>query len=152
MLSFFAPVFASSRLQRFASAQIRFSARPVDLTHLSAAADAYVSYGAEGTIATFLLAGVAQLISPWHAEAHMAARRIEALGAATVLRGAQDAQSISRALAHACTDAQLQQSARAFASRHRNLDFNRIAQQVVEIVEAAPKAGLKSREGSLSCA
>jgi UDP:flavonoid glycosyltransferase YjiC (YdhE family) len=148
----YAPGFASSRLKRFAGSQIRFSARPVDLSHLSADAAVCVSYGAEGTIATFLLAGVPQLISPWHVEAHMAARRIEALGAATVLRGAQDAQSIGLALAELCTDGPLKRCARAFSLRHRSLGFDAVAQEVAEIVEAAPKAVLTSREGSASCA
>jgi UDP:flavonoid glycosyltransferase YjiC (YdhE family) len=148
----YAPGFAGDQLKGFAGDRMLFTSRPVDIFHLSADADVCVSYGAEGTIATFLLAGVPQLVSPWHVEAHMAARRIEALGAATVMRGAQDEQSISRALAHVCMDAQLKQCARAFASRHRNLDFNRTAQQVAETIEAAPKADVTSHEESLSCA
>jgi len=148
----YAPGFAPSRLHGFASPHMRFSTRPVDLAHLAADADACVSYGAEGTVATFLLAGVPQLISPWHVEAHMAARRIESIGAAIVLRGAQDPQSVAQALAQICADGQMKQSALAFSSRYRKLDFDLIAQGVADIVEAAPEAGLASREGASSCA
>lgn len=134
----YAPGFAPSRLQRFAGAHIRFSSRPVDLERLIADADACVSYGAEGTVAKFLLAGVPQLISPWHVEAHMSARRIESLGAAVVLRDAQASAGVAQALNKVCTDERLKRGAGDFSSRHRNLDLNAIAQKVADSVAEAP--------------
>ncbi len=71
----FAPGFTKERLAPFGGPNLRFTAKPVDLKPLAASADLCVSYGAEGTVATFLLAGVPQLLSPRHVEAHLAARR-----------------------------------------------------------------------------
>ena len=80
----------------------------MDLEHL-VYGDACVSYGAEGTVATFLLSGVPQLISPWHVEAHMAARRVEALGAAVALRGEAALQGIETSLEQVFKDADIKQ-------------------------------------------
>lgn len=148
----YAPGFALGRLQESAGPQLRFSPRLVDIRSLAADADACISYGAEGTVATFLLAGVPQLISPWHVEAHMASRRIESLGAGMVLRGAQDRPSISAAISQICTDGRLKQSARAFSSQYRNLDCNCIAEEVTTIVEGSSGTALTRQPRSLSCA
>ena len=105
----------------FTCPHIRFTSRPVDLEHL-VYGDACVSYGAEGTVATFLLAGVPQLISPWHVEAYMAARRVEALGAAVVLRGEQTVPSVMASLVKVCTDVEIRRGAQELS--HRYQSFN----------------------------
>jgi UDP:flavonoid glycosyltransferase YjiC (YdhE family) len=133
----FAPGFTRQKLQHFASSQIRFAFRPVDLKHLAVGADACVSYGAEGTVATFLLAGVPQLISPWHVEAHMAARRIEALGAAVVLRNPQDSKGVLAGVDQVLAGSQLRERARALSMRHQNLRSPGVVESVVTIIEAA---------------
>lgn len=71
--------FSQAQLEPFKGPHIRFTALPVDLHHL-ADADLCITYGAEGTLLTFLLAGVPQLISPWHVETYMAGRRVEENG------------------------------------------------------------------------
>jgi UDP:flavonoid glycosyltransferase YjiC (YdhE family) len=135
----FAPGFTPPRLERSAGENLRFTSQPVDLDRLAADADACVSYGAEGTMAKFLLAGVPQLISPWHVEAHMAARRIEALGAAVVLRGEQNPELLRAALDSVCTAPEYKLAARDFATRHRKLQPDAIAQQVADVIEAMLK-------------
>lgn len=140
----FAPGFARVQLQKYACDQIRFTSRPVDLNYLAADADACVSYGAEGTVATFLLAGVPQLISPWHVEAHMAARRVETLGAGIVLRGRQDSNSVVAALEHISASFHLRTHAQEFSMRHQNALASDIAESVVINIEAIPPARLAS--------
>jgi UDP:flavonoid glycosyltransferase YjiC (YdhE family) len=69
--------FQDRALEPFCKRHIHFTQRPVDLSRLLAA-DLCISYGAEGTIMKFVLAGVPQLVSPWHVEAFMAGRKIAA--------------------------------------------------------------------------
>jgi UDP:flavonoid glycosyltransferase YjiC (YdhE family) len=76
--------FSGAQLAPFNRAHIRFSSIPVDLHRLSDA-DLCITYGAEGTMLTFLLAGVPQLISPWHVETYMAGGRIEENGFGAML-------------------------------------------------------------------
>jgi UDP:flavonoid glycosyltransferase YjiC (YdhE family) len=68
--------FTAAQLEPFRKASVRFALEPVALDALSDA-DLCITYGAEGTIMKFLMAGVPQLISPWHVETYMAARKIK---------------------------------------------------------------------------
>jgi UDP:flavonoid glycosyltransferase YjiC (YdhE family) len=138
----FTPGFTTIQLQRYANAGMVYSSQLVDLNHLAPDADACVSYGAEGTVATFLLAGVPQLISPWDVEAQMAARRIEALGAGVVLRGIQTAQSVAESLEHLCTETGFRQKAKEFSQHHRDYCAQATANQVIDLMEsiATPRA------------
>jgi UDP:flavonoid glycosyltransferase YjiC (YdhE family) len=131
----FTPGFASKQLQRYASARMKLTSRLVDLNSLARDADACVSYGAEGTVATFLLAGVPQLISPGHVEAHMAANRIEALGAAVVLRGIQTPHSITESLERLCTEVEFRQKARNVSQHHRDYLAQVTADEVADLIE-----------------
>jgi UDP:flavonoid glycosyltransferase YjiC (YdhE family) len=71
--------FQSQQLRPYTRNHVRFCDRPVQLDTLLDA-DLCVTYGAEGTMMTFLAAGVPQVLVPWHVEAHMAARRVSANG------------------------------------------------------------------------
>jgi UDP:flavonoid glycosyltransferase YjiC (YdhE family) len=115
---------------------MRFTSRLVDIRRLAADADACVSYGAEGTIATFLLAGVPQLLSPRRAEAQMAARQIEALGAAIVLSETQTAQSVTDSLQRVCKPL-LKQGAIEFARGRRDYRPDEVADHIADQLEAA---------------
>jgi UDP:flavonoid glycosyltransferase YjiC (YdhE family) len=118
---------------------MKLTSRLVDLNSLAPDADACVSYGAEGTVATFLLAGVPQLISPWHVEAHMAASRIEALGAAVVLRGKQTAESVTEALRR-LGEGEFKQKARDLSQRYPEYVAQSTADQVADLIETIPSA------------
>jgi UDP:flavonoid glycosyltransferase YjiC (YdhE family) len=135
----FTPGFAAAQLQRYASSRMKLTSRLVDLNSLAPDADACVSYGAEGTVATFLLAGVPQLISPWHVEAHMAASRIEALGAAVVLRGKQTAESVTEALRR-LGEGEFKQKARDLSQRYPEYVAQSTADQVADLIETIPSA------------
>ena len=136
----FARGFSRDKLDRYRHPRIRFVSRPVDLKHLASDAQLCVSYGAEGTMATFLLAGVPQLISPWQVEAHMAARRIEAMGAGLVLGGPQAAESVAAVIIRAVNEAAFRTSARAFQSRHARFGFERVAEEIAKSIEMAGTA------------
>jgi UDP:flavonoid glycosyltransferase YjiC (YdhE family) len=115
---------------------VRFCPHPVDLSALRRQADLCVSYGAEGTVASFLLGGVPQVISPQQVEAHMAARRIEALGAGAVLRGTQTADSVAEHLESALANTGFRSSAGHFASRHANHDSASSVQHAADVIES----------------
>jgi UDP:flavonoid glycosyltransferase YjiC (YdhE family) len=99
-----APGFAEQQLAGFRGPHIAFAARPVQLGRLLEA-DLCLTYGAEGTMMTFLQAGVPQLICPWHVEAYVSARRINAAGLGINLEGKQSTDSIRSEIAKSCADA-----------------------------------------------
>jgi UDP:flavonoid glycosyltransferase YjiC (YdhE family) len=132
----FAPGFTQERLEAFRSSRICFTSRPIDLKHLTSDAGVCISYGAEGTVAAFMLAGVPQLICPWHVVHHMAARRIEALGAGIVLRGAHTRESVVAELERVFADHQFKIQAQVFAERHRRFSPEGAADAATRIIES----------------
>ncbi|HWW04225.1 glycosyltransferase [Collimonas sp.] len=129
----FAPGFKAERLAPFQE-RIRFSAKPLDLQYLTDA-DVCVSYGAEGTVAHFLLAGVPQLLAPHYVEAQAAAKRIEEWGAGLVLRGAQTVESVGICLNRLIADTHYKLRALAFSDQYRGFDAERGADAVTDVVE-----------------
>lgn len=141
----YAPGFTREQLQKFTSYQMRFASRPVNLNHLAAGADACVSYGAEGTIATFLLAGVPQLVSPWHVEAHMAARRIESMAGGLVLRGEQTVETVADCLRRVLYEFERQHFLLNVGSAFKEFDSAKTANEVTNSIESFHQApGTKS--------
>jgi UDP:flavonoid glycosyltransferase YjiC (YdhE family) len=106
--------FSDQELAALRRPHMVFAARPVQLDRLLDA-NLCLTYGAEGTMMTFLRAGVPQLVSPWHVEAFMSARRIQAAGLGLALEGKQTAERIREELSRACANVAL--SARAMAFR-----------------------------------
>lgn len=131
-----APGFTSGQLAPFRTPKMHFSAQPVLLQPLLQDADVCVSYGAEGTVATFLLAGVPQLLAPHHVEAQMAARRIEEWRAGLVLRGAQTVQSVAMMLDRLIAESCYAQRARDFSQQYGGFDAALTAKSVVELLES----------------
>lgn len=115
----FSPSISPGMLARFKSPRLLFTQNLVDLAALLTAADACVSYGAEGTMIRFLLAGIPQIVVPGHVEAAMASARFERLGVALVLRGAQNAASISAGLHFLHSHAEFRDRAQSFSERYR---------------------------------
>jgi UDP:flavonoid glycosyltransferase YjiC (YdhE family) len=132
----FAPGFKQSELRGLAKTNIRLVSQPVDPTKLSNA-DACVSNGAEETALPFLLAGVPQLVSPQHAEACMAAQRLESLGATVVLRSKATPESVVASLERTCGDAIMRRKATNFSNHHRTFTTERARVIISERVESA---------------
>lgn len=118
------PGFERRQLEPFARDHIRYVADPVDLEPLLDA-DVAVTYGAEGTILRFLTAGVPQVISPWHVETFMAARRIEAAGLGAFLPGTTDSQAVSDLIARVAGDTAMRRNVGEFAQRTRHVTESR---------------------------
>lgn len=70
-----APGFTEAQLVPFRASMVVLSSRLATLSKLTTGADLCVSYGAEGTMLSFLFAGVPQVISPYHVGTHLMARR-----------------------------------------------------------------------------
>lgn len=90
--------FSEAQLEPYRAAHVAFARHLVDLSGITSEADLCLSYGAEGTMASFLLAGVPQIVSPQQVEAHLAGKRIEALGVGLTLRGRQSSKDIAQAM------------------------------------------------------
>jgi UDP:flavonoid glycosyltransferase YjiC (YdhE family) len=125
--------------------------QPLDLPSLSDA-DLCVTYGAEGTLLRFLLMGVPQLISPWHVESYMAARRIRAAGLGLWLSGEQTAQSTADIITTLAGDRELRGRTAIFATDHaepgtqramsavlRTLSSNREVRQSARVDDKSPR-------------
>lgn len=106
--------FSSAEVARLAADHIRFCVGSVNLKSLLDA-DLCLTYGAEGTMLRFLLAGVPQLISPWHVETYMAARCIEAAGLGAALNEQKTPQAIAQSIRRASSDSSLRARTRRFA-------------------------------------
>ena len=152
----FARGFSREKLDRYHHPRIRFVSRPIDLKHLVSDAQLCVSYGAEGTMATFLLVGVPQLVSPWQVEAHMAAQRIEALGAAIVLRGPQTVETGAALIRETIDESEYRASAQAFQCGHSSFKTEGVSEMALgslELIRSAsrlqtqtPLSGVERRE------
>ena len=124
--------FSSGQLDPFRGDSVRFSAVPVDLQRLFNA-DLCITYGAEGTMMHFIMSGVPQLISPWHVEAYMAARRIEAAGLGLV---ANVERSVKKSIERLLADPLIKQAVQVFATRAATPQFLRSADAVVDALHA----------------
>jgi UDP:flavonoid glycosyltransferase YjiC (YdhE family) len=103
-------------LAPFFKSHMRFGPQPVQLNNLLGA-DLCISYGAEGTIMKFLSAGVPQLIVPWHVEAFMAGRRIEAAGLGLTVESPPTVETILSRIDRLSSDATIHSNLDAFRAR-----------------------------------
>jgi UDP:flavonoid glycosyltransferase YjiC (YdhE family) len=143
--------FEPKSLESHRSENVVFSNVPVDLSQLVHEADACVSYGAEGTMASFLLGGVPQLVSPQQVETYMALRRLEEQALALGLRGQQSAESVAEAIETICSSPALSASAQQFRDRNRYHTADQsLANIVCEIESAAMCSERRPLTGAIS--
>jgi UDP:flavonoid glycosyltransferase YjiC (YdhE family) len=133
--------FSSAQLRPFRRDSIRFSAFPVDLQPLLNA-DLCITYGAEGTMMNFIMSGVPQLISPWHVEAYMAARRIEAAGLGLTADNVTVARSVEASIGRLIADPSVKQAVKAFARHAATTQNLRSADAVVDALHALLQIGV----------
>ena len=129
-----APGFDKERLNKYRSARITFTTRPVALEQLASSAHACVSYAAEGTVATFLLKGVPQLMSPRLVEGHMTAKRVVQLGAGLMVPAGATDQIVATMLDRLCRTSECTTKAMSIADRHRGFDVNAAVEEIVGFV------------------
>jgi UDP:flavonoid glycosyltransferase YjiC (YdhE family) len=113
--------FAPTQLEKYRKSSIRFISGPVDLEAVIDA-DLCITYGAEGTMLRFLSAGVPQLISRWHVETYMAARRIEAVGAGASFADGATEDSARELIVSTLHDGRIQAAAMRLAQRLASLE------------------------------
>ena len=106
------------RLGACMPSSVRFASGPVSLDAL-ADADLCITYGAEGTMLSFLLAGVPQLISPWHVESYMAARRIADHGLGETYAGRGGVQGFQETVDRLVANSLMRRRVREFSERWR---------------------------------
>lgn len=122
--------FTPAQLQPHAMKHIRFSLLPVDFQPLLDA-DLCISYGAEGTTMRFLMAGVPQLIAPWHVEAYMSGRRIEAARLGAILPETCDERNIAETAQRMAGDCNSRAWLGSFANHSKRFDSDRAVSSVV---------------------
>ncbi len=111
-----APGFRVDDLSQLQAPRARYCLGPVDVRPLLDA-DLCITYGAEGTMMRFLLAGVPQLIAPHYVDSYMAARRIEANGLGGSLGDSSTPEAAAEAVQELSTDLSVRAAAKAFSER-----------------------------------
>jgi UDP:flavonoid glycosyltransferase YjiC (YdhE family) len=134
--------FTEAQLDRFRPKHIRYASQPVDLQPLLGA-DLCVTYGAEGTMMRFLMAGVPQIVSPWHVETFMAARRIEAAGLGAALPDAMTEQTLAQIMLTLAVGRGTNERVEAFARGNAILGEDRAASAIVGAMSADHSIGSK---------
>jgi UDP:flavonoid glycosyltransferase YjiC (YdhE family) len=109
--------FTLPQLVPFRKPHIRYSMEPVDLAPLIDA-KLCITYAAEGTMMRFLLAGVPQLISPWHVESFMAAKRINAGHLGCAIGESPNPQCITDVVDKLASDGAISKSTHVFAAQN----------------------------------
>jgi len=146
--------FTMPQLEIYRNKHIRYSLGPMDLQPLLDA-DLCITYGAEGTMMWFLMAGVPQLILPWHVETYMAARRVEAAGLGSTLERSLDAWSVQDLIERLTGDTPVRNSAKAFAVRHTTTTHDSSADLIVRIVTRGVRTAWRTQapvpHESVSC-
>jgi hypothetical protein len=115
-------------------------------------ADLCISYGAEGTMLKFLLAGVPQLIYPWHVEAFMAGRKLQALGVGLSIEKPQTATAVSASIRRLIDHCDYKRRATELAIKHSIADPAVVAAGVVAMLGNTLQSPIskKSRESSVA--
>jgi UDP:flavonoid glycosyltransferase YjiC (YdhE family) len=102
-------------------------------------ADLCISYGAEGTMMTFLLEGTPQLISPWHVETFMAGRKFEAAGFGRSLETAPTLGATKSIIENLANDLVLRERVAAFAGLHRKVKGHEPLPTVMDFLRREPR-------------
>lgn len=123
----------NEREQLHAEANICFAER-ANLAELASTADLCLSHGAEGTVTTFLLAGVPQLIRPPYLEGYVAARRVEQLDAGLLLRGQLTPEVVAITLDAMLSDPGYRTAALNFAKKYRHFKSAQTADAIANLV------------------
>jgi hypothetical protein len=133
--------FREDQLNPFRSQNVRYALHPVDLEPLRDA-DLCLSYGAEGTMMRFLLQGVPQIISPWHVESFLAARRIESAHFGLGLGKTLDRGTILELIARVACDPVIRLESTVFAKRKANSSGEKSVTHVCEVL----MRGIRSKQ------
>lgn len=119
-----------------ASARMLITPEPVAAEPLMRSADLVVNYGASGTMAQALLAGVPQLMVPANVEQYLGAVRVESLGAGRMVRLERKQAHFGRTIAELLAEPGYRRNTQAFADKYSAFDSNQAADKTVKIIEA----------------
>ncbi len=131
--------------KRFATRRLRIALTPVDLAPLLERADLAVGYGNSGFSTQALLAGVPLAMRPRYVEQALLARRVEALGAGTLLAGQIDAGGVTSALQDLLGNPTYRNAAGAFQERHRHFATEQAIEQSLVHIERVSLDGWGTR-------
>jgi len=143
--------FSRESLASYCRPHILYSVEIVDL-HLLRDADLCITYGAEGTMLAFLLAGVPQLMFPWHVEAFMAGRKLQALGAGLSIEKSQTAPDVLRIIKHLVENGDYRRRATELATRFPVTDPAVVAATVTAMLDQTLKSSSPRKRYAISVA
>ena len=101
-----------------ANARLTIHADLVEIEPLLKDCDLGVSYGGNGTLSQFLLAGIPQVVMPKNAEQYLGGKRIQDAGAGLLIGRERDVSSIARTIACTLADPGYRKASEAVAERY----------------------------------
>lgn len=119
---------------RYAAPHLVFLDHAADLRQMAREADCAITYASLATSTAFLLAGKPLLLLPGHLEQYMLARRIEEMGAGSVVSPDQPAGDLRSRLAALLSEPGWRDNARAFATKYAAFDQQAVAANLVRRV------------------
>lgn len=122
-------------VKRDSSGDLRITARPLHLDSVLRQAELALLYGGHGVACAALVAGVPILAAPQNVEQFLHARRVESLGAGTVLGKDRSVETVRLRIEQALADSGLKAKARAFSYQHAGFDPERAVAEAAASIE-----------------
>jgi UDP:flavonoid glycosyltransferase YjiC (YdhE family) len=128
-----APELGDETRREFASPNIQFERRPVDIRRVAHECDIAILNGNHGTTASMLRAGKACLLIPMFTEQAILANRVAALGAGCAASGVVPDEIVS-GFDRMCTAGAFWDGADCFRSRHAQLGHDLPVAEIVNLI------------------
>ena len=123
-------------VKRFESSRTRFYRQPIPLDCIYDTTSVCFSYSPEGTVTSFLLRGIPQILVPSTIERSLLAERVREMGAGLVLHADVGARDIKAALCHVVQDENYRRNAKDFGNKHSDHSPAHAVNRVVARVRA----------------
>jgi UDP:flavonoid glycosyltransferase YjiC (YdhE family) len=133
----FAPGLDPELAQRFRGTRLCWFSQPVLFDALYERTQACVTFGSEGTVASFLLRGVPQVLLPVNLEGALTARRVQEMGAGRIVAPGSGERAFSDCLRQMLDEPATQRNAAGFAAAYAGHDAERVAESVVTLIVEA---------------
>ena len=145
-----APGIAPAQVQRFSSANIAFSAKPLRMVEVRRDCDLAICHGGSSTVEALVTAGKPVLVLPLHIEQMMTAKRVQQLGAGLATDFDKPPPDYRRLIRRLLDEPAFTQAAVAIAQRHANDDdrrarVSRVVDRFEALMSAATAKGARVR-------
>ncbi len=133
----FAPGVDRQLLAKFQTSRLRWYDQPIQFDCLYDSTHVCFSYAAEGTVTSFLLKGIPQVMVPSTAEGMLTAERVRQMGAGVVMRGSFGVGEVKDALLRVTQAESYRRNAETFGAKYFDHNPAYAADRVVDRIGEA---------------